>query len=157
VLANPLVLGLIALLGLIGVTVGLVYLYKWLREDVQGYPNEAEIEGVILPYVAKAIMMAYKASEQLIDAGQERLRGIDKKKLADAAYDMLPNMIYVPVGGNVIPIPIHIVKQLISKERFAGLVQYYFDEFMAWYDRVQDAYAVEISEILGESVAVPSG
>jgi hypothetical protein len=51
----------------------------------------------------------------------ERMRGCDKKKLADGLYDLLPDT----VGG----FPLSVVKAIVSRERFQEIVENAFAQF----------------------------
>ena len=139
---------LIVLLVCVLIGVGL----RWLRDRKQGYPGEEAIEGALFPFVSNAIWLAYKASESLIDQGQERLQGMDKKRLADAAYDLLPSSIPVKVRGVVIHVPLNWIKRLVSKDRFSALVQDAFDDFSEWYDTVQLRVSDELADVLAIDV-----
>jgi hypothetical protein len=103
-----------------------------LRQEEQGYYYEAQIEALLLPWAFKAIAGAYRLSEHAADELGQRLAGLNKKEIADALYDMLPAQI-----GNV---PVGVVKTVISRDRFAELVQAAFDEFMEFYTEQQDVY-----------------
>ena len=103
----------------------LVVLYPKLKGETQGYPLEAIIEPLLLPIIYQAICAAYRMSEQAIDDIGDRIRGMDKKAIADSVYAMLPDTI----GGY----DITVVKAAISQERFVQLVQDAFDRFDRFY------------------------
>ncbi len=98
-----------------------VVLYPKLKREEQGYPMEAAIEAALLPLVYEGICSAYRMSEQSMDELRERIRGADKKKIADSIYRMLPDRV-----GDY---DISLVKNLVSEERFERLVQDAFDRF----------------------------
>jgi hypothetical protein len=100
--------------------VGIV-LYPKLKREEQGYPMEVAIEAALLPLVYEGICSAYRMSEQSMDELRERIRGTDKKKIADSIYRMLPDRV-----GDY---DISLVKNLVSEERFERLVQDAFDRF----------------------------
>lgn len=87
----------------------------------------------LLVYVDAAIIGAYKASEALVDAGQERLRGVDKRAIAQGLYDALPETINV--RGT--PVPIGLIKAVISKKQFATWVDIMFEELNEAVDEFQ--------------------
>lgn len=145
-LLNPIVMAVVPVVVLILVVTGAVYLARWLFGKDQGYPKEEEIEAALRPFVYQAIMLAYKTSERLVDQNFERLRGLDKKVLADWAYNALPEVIYVK--GFIIPIGL--IKRLISQEDFAEMVQNSFDSFEGWYASVYANWGSEIEELLEE-------
>ena len=115
--------------GIIAVLLGIVILvrgYSFLKHSEQNYPNEQEIEALILPIVYKAIFSAYKTSEWALSEFGAQLEGIDKKAVADSLYSALPGVIIWQ--GITIP-----VKQIINQKQFSNLVQSTFDEFMQFY------------------------
>jgi hypothetical protein len=109
----------------IAVTSGLfalgVVLYPKLKTEEQGYPLEAAIEAALLPIIYEGICAAYRLSEKSVDELRQRIRGTDKKKIADSIYRMLPDK----VGDH----DLSLVKHLITEERFEQLVQDAFDRF----------------------------
>jgi hypothetical protein len=98
-----------------------VVLYPKLKREEQGYPLEAAIEAALLPVIFEGICAAYRMSEKGVDELQERIRGADKKKIADSIYRMLPDQV-----GDY---DLSLVKNLITEERFQQLVQDGFDRF----------------------------
>ncbi|MCS7287372.1 MAG: hypothetical protein RMK30_09260 [Anaerolineae bacterium] len=103
----------------------MVILYNWLQSRRQGYPFEAQIEAALLPLIFYGICAAYRLGERAVDEGYERLRGADKKLIADSIYAMLPDKI-----GNF---DLTLVKSIITRERFQQLVQNAFDTFDRFY------------------------
>ncbi|MCB0168679.1 MAG: hypothetical protein KDI79_30915 [Anaerolineae bacterium] len=98
-----------------------VVLYPKLAREKQGYPLEAQIEAVLLPYIFNAISIAFKTSERAVDDLQVRLKGQDKAAIANEVYKLLPDQI----GG----FDITLVKSLVPPDRFAQLVQDAYDRF----------------------------
>lgn len=117
------ILGTIA--GAFSLFIILVLLYNWLQSKRQGYPFEAQIEAALLPIIFYGICAAYRLGERAVDEGYERLRGADKKIIADSIYAMLPDRI-----GNF---DLTLVKSVITRERFEQLVQNAFDSFDRFY------------------------
>lgn len=113
------------------------WLLPKLKSEEQGYPLEAQIEAALLPLAFQAICAAYRLSEQAMDEVGERLHGLDKKAIADQLYDLLPEQI-----GKF---PLHLVKHLVSRERFEQLVQDAFArfdrDFVAFGDRYAELFA----------------
>jgi hypothetical protein len=97
------------------------YALPKLKHEEQGYPKEAEIEAALLPHLFEAICSAYRVSEWSMDELAVRLAGVDKQALAHTVYDLLPDY----VGK----FPLHVVKAVVSRERFAELVQDAFARF----------------------------
>jgi len=110
----------------------LVVLYPKLKSEKQGYPLEALIEPLLLPLIYEGICAAYRLSEQAVDEGMGRIRGMDKKAIADGIYAMLPDRI-----GDY---DITLVKSVVGKERFNQLVQDAFDRFDRFYVEHKDHF-----------------
>jgi hypothetical protein len=108
-----------------GIFALLVYFYPKLKTERQGYPLEAKIEAALLPLIFEGICSAYRLSEQAVDELGARIRGLDKKKIADSMYRMLPDR----VGDH----DLTLVKNIITRERFETLVQDAFDRFDRFY------------------------
>jgi hypothetical protein len=98
-----------------------VVLYPKLKQETQGYPLEAAIEAALLPIIYEGICAAYRMSEKSVDEFRQRIKGADKKKIADSIYRMLPDKI-----GDY---DLGLVKYLITQDRFEQLVQDAFDRF----------------------------
>jgi len=142
-LTNPLALVLLSgAVGGLGVA-AIAWLYPILKNQEQGYPHEAEIEAALLPYALKAIAIAYKMSEDAMDDIGERMRGLDKKAIADTLYELLPPVI----GG----IPVGIIKTFVSREKFEELVQKAFDGAMSLYELNQEKFAELYKEWLKDN------
>ena len=101
------------------------YVYPVLRNKVQGYPYEPEVESVLLPMIYQAICAAYKLSEESARAGDELLDGVSKAAVANCLYDLLP--------ATIRGIPVGIIKTLVSRERFAQFVEQAYQNFDANY------------------------
>ncbi len=98
-----------------------VVLYPKLKREEQGYPMEAAIEAALLPLIYEGICAAYRMSEKGVDELRQRIRGADKKKIADSIYQMLPDKI----GDH----DLGLIKHVVTQERFEQLVQNAFDRF----------------------------
>ena len=98
-----------------------VVLYPKLKTEEQGYPMEAAIEAALLPIIYEGICAAYRMSEKSMDELRQRIKGADKKKIADSIYRMLPDKV-----GDY---DLSLVKFVITEERFEQLVQDAFDRF----------------------------
>lgn len=105
----------------------LVVAYTQLRDKRQGYPYEARVEAALLPWVYRAIMAAYKASEYALDEFGRRLHGADKAQLARTVYELLPERI--EVAGAIVP-----VKAVIGQAEFERMIADAFDGFLVFYD-----------------------
>jgi hypothetical protein len=98
-----------------------VALYPKLKREEQGYKLEAAIEAALLPIIFEGICAAYRMSEKSIDELHQRIRGADKKGIADSIYRMLPDQI-----GDY---DLSLIKNVVGEERFQQLVQDAFDRF----------------------------
>jgi hypothetical protein len=107
-----------------GVLALLLVIYPRIREGSNDVVV-ASIESALQPFIFDAIMAAYRLSEKAVDQGFERLKGADKKGLADSVYKLLPER----VGEH----DVAFVKSFVTQERFATLVQNAFDQFDQFY------------------------
>jgi hypothetical protein len=133
--------------GAVGIllTVGLVSLFRWLRDEEQGYPGEQQIEAALLPLIQHAIMAAFKLSESSMDELGKRLDGVDKAALARYVYNLLPDDI--PIGENA-TLPLGFIKLIITEDRFAELVQMGYDEFAEWFEGIRDKFNEGFEDIM---------
>ena len=143
-----------SLFGLLAALVGIVtltaILYYRLKTKDQGYPNEAIIEAAILPYVYRAILGAYKASEAVADATGDRLHGIDKAKVAAGVWAVIPDDLVVNIVGYRLVIP---VKRLLTEEQFALLVDKAFTGFEVWFEQTFQKWGDLVLDKIGEEEA----
>jgi hypothetical protein len=98
-----------------------VVLYPKIRAASPTTPIAAVIEEALLPLIYQGICASYRLSELGVDTIEARIKGADKKKIADGIYALLPEKI-----GNF---DLGLVKNVITKERFEKLVQDAFDRF----------------------------
>jgi len=131
-----------------GIFALLVWLYPKLRAEKQGYPLEAQIEAALLPIIFEAICAAYRLSEAAVDAGMDRIRGADKKAIADTVYALLPDK----VGD----FDLSLVKAIITRERFEVLVQDAFDRFDRFYIEHKSHFDEEFEKWKAEQQPVPA-
>ena len=131
-----------------GVFALLVVLYPKLKGETQGYPMEAIVEPLLLPIIYEAICAAYRISEQAMDEIGERVRGLDKKAIADTVYAMLPDEI---AGYDIT-----VVKAVVSQERFEQLVQDAFSRFDRFYKTHRDHFDEQFEEWKNSQAPVPA-
>ncbi len=103
----------------------------------------ASLEAALQPFIFEAIMAAYRLSEKTVDQGYERLKGADKKALADSVYKLLPDRI----GDH----DITFVKSLVTRERFEVLVQNAFDQFDQFYVVHHAHFDDEFQDFIGQN------
>ena len=135
---NELVWFFVGLAATSGIFALLVVLYPKLKGETQGYPLEAIIEPLLLPIIYEAICAAYRMSEQAMDELGERIKGLDKKAIADTIYTMLPDEI---AGYDIA-----LIKAVISQERFEQLVQDAFNRFDNFYKTHQRHFDEQFEE-----------
>jgi hypothetical protein len=109
-----------------------VALFPRIVKEKQGFPLEAEIESLLLPYIFDAIAIAYRTSERAMDDLRVRLKGTDKAAIAKEVYRILPDQI----GQH----DLSLVKTLITPDRFTQLVQDAFDRFDRFYIEHQERF-----------------
>jgi hypothetical protein len=131
-----------------GVFALLVVLYPKLKGETQGYPMEAIVEPLLLPIIYEAICAAYRISEQAMDEIGERVRGLDKKAIADTVYAMLPD----EIAGYEITV----IKAVVSQERFEQLVQDAFDRFDRFYKTHRDHFDEQFEEWKNSQAPAPA-
>jgi hypothetical protein len=131
-----------------GIFALLVVLYPKLKGETQGYPLEAVIEPLLLPIIYEAICAAYRMSEQAMDDIGDRIRGLDKKAIADSVYAMLPD----EIGGH----DITVIKAVISQERFEQLVQNAFDRFDRFYQTHRTHFDEQFEKWKGAEAPAPA-
>ena len=90
-----------------------------LKKNLVSIIEGSEIEATLLPIIFQGICSAYRLSEKSVDDIHQRIKGVDKKKIADSIYGMLPEKIGV--------FEVVLVKRIVSRERFEQLVQNAFD------------------------------
>jgi hypothetical protein len=89
----------------------LAWLYPRLKRE-QGYPFEAQIEGVVLPLVHQAVSSVYELTIKALKETGRELDTVDKQNIAADVYRLLPGW----------------VKRFVSQEEFAGWVQAAYDD-----------------------------
>jgi hypothetical protein len=140
---------LVSILASLAASAATVVILAWalpkLKQEEQGYPLEVQIEASLLPLAFEGICAAYRMSEMAMDEIGERMRGCDKKKLADGLYDLLPDT----VGG----FPLSAVKAVVNRERFQEIVENAFAQFdrrfvayQARYDELFEAWKATVAE-----------
>jgi len=98
-----------------------VVVYPKLKSQKQNYPFEAQVEAALLPLIFNGLCAAYRLSEKGVDEMHCRLKGLDKKNVAQTVYRMLPDKI-----GEF---ELSLVKKVVTQARFETLVQNAFDNF----------------------------
>jgi hypothetical protein len=109
----------------------------------------AAVEAALQPLIFQAIMASYRLSEKNVDQGYDRLKGADKKALADSVYKLLPDRIS--------EYDITFVKSLITKERFQDLVQNCFDQFDQFYVRNHSHFDDQFQQWVTANQSGPAG
>jgi hypothetical protein len=124
-----------------------VYAYPKLKNEIQGYPHEAEIERALLPFIQNAIFSAFRLSEFAIDEVGKRMSGIDKRLLAETVYAILPNKI-----GSY---DIVFIKRIVPKERFVQLIQDCYDQFLRYFNAQHAFFEAEFVKWARDNLTQP--
>jgi len=98
-------------------------------------------------WMAQAITLAYKTSDQVFDATNQRLYGVDKVGIIKIIYTMLPEVIIV-FGLRMY------WKRYVSQDMFVAQVSKYYDELVEQYHLVQHAVLREMIEAVGAEMPV---
>jgi hypothetical protein len=112
-----------------------------------GHPTYGQITEILLPVVDQAIVAAFKAAEFSLEEFGRKLRGLDKKTLANAIYAYIPDEIVI--GGVFKWHP----KKWISEVDFEVFVQRRFDEMIALWTENSDQLLDLVREQLGLATA----
>lgn len=115
----------------------------WLRRRVTNPALQAIIDA-LLPLAQQAVYGAETLALKMLQSGQSALEGADKKKIADAFYAALPETLMI--GGR--PVPIGRIKTIISKEKWAELVQRAYEEADARVLRNQAWLEKQVGDLL---------
>ena len=102
-----------------------VVLYSRLKAGEPGSVFEAAVEAALLPLIYQGICSAYRMNEMSLEQLQQKMKGANKKEIADSIYAMLPEKI-----GNF---DLIIIKRVVNQGRFEQLVQAAFDRFDRFY------------------------
>ena len=103
-------------------------------------------EFLLEEWAYKAVLAAYRTSELAMDEWGERMKGWDKKVLADKIYSLIPDTI----AG----IPTELLKKLVTQERFEVMVQMVFDEFVDFYDKESGRFSELMQDWRENMIAV---
>lgn len=101
----------------------------------------------------RAILAAEKIAEEVLSSAEVQLDGIDKKKIADQVYALLPDNLVI--GGRTYPIDV--VKSLISRDQFERLIKDKYDEAAAFIARNREYLKSQVNSVIAYSAAVGKG
>src|SRR6266540_2425788 len=87
-----------------------VVIYSRLRGENSGSAFEAAVEAALLPLIYQGICSAYRMNEMSLEQLKQKIKGADKKEVADSIYAMLPEKI-----GNF---DLIIIKRIVPQQRF---------------------------------------
>jgi hypothetical protein len=91
----------------------------------------------------QGISAAFRLSERSVEEAHQRIKGVDKKMIADSIYGMLPDKI-----GNF---DISLVKRVVTQQRFEQLVQDAFDRFDRFFVEHQQHFDDLFEKWMGEN------
>lgn len=109
-----------------------VVVWPRLRKKDLGLPHEEEIEAVLDRVIFYAVCAAYKMSEWSLFEVGSRLRGVDKKAIADATYDLLlaePESFFAKV-----------ITQKYTRSEFSRMIEDRFDDFLIYFEKMHQGY-----------------
>jgi hypothetical protein len=132
------IIDLSVLLGVGGLIIlaGIAVVNILQKIKINATPTVQAILDALLPYAQKAIVAGEKLAVEGLDEVDRELDGADKKAIADAVYNTLPDQIYIPVLKRSVPLTL--IKSLITREMWADLVKRVFDETDAFIERNRD-------------------
>ncbi len=91
-------------------------------------PTFDAVLDALMPMVYRGIVAGQKAAITALNDFDTWLEGEDKQKIADSLYNLIPDVILV----GTTPIPVNVVKRLVTKEDFSNLVKNVYDETAAF-------------------------
>lgn len=101
---------------------------------------------VLVDLIHQAIIKAYHASDVVFGEIGTKLRGVQKKKLADKLYKKIPSPIPV---FNIGPLPVSLPwKDWVSQETFSNWVQERFDAGLEDWDEFAELVRGEMAEYI---------
>lgn len=103
-------------------------LLKALREQQGKSPSADGIIQALLPFVYKAIFAGEHYARLSLQNAGTALDGLDRKLIADTIYDALPPVLMI----GRIPIPIAMIKYVITRERFEAIIEDVYKESKAF-------------------------
>lgn len=134
-----------------------------LRVRLKGtlHPTLDQLLVAVTPWAMKAIAAGERSVLWGLEELNKRIEGLDKKAVADAYYNLIPDVVPVPIGGRIIPVPVAVVKRLVTREEFANLVKTIYDQFDMEIDRNIDNLKKTLlkraaEETKNTSVALPA-
>lgn len=137
--------------GLIGV-VFLVSIGFAINKILRDFKTQGLVTGVevnpgvedVLEALAKYVYFGIASGERAVVWGVNQFEayidGEDKAAVANFWYDLFPEVVVV----RGVPIPVNIVKALISRERWEAFVKSLYDEFNAKVNQVEDTLLKQI-------------
>jgi hypothetical protein len=102
---------------------------------------------VLVDLVHQAILKAYHASDVVFGEIGTKLRGVQKKKLADKLYNMIPSPIPFFNIGPFLPVSLP-WKRWVSQEAFSDWVQQRFDAGLEDWDEFAALVRGEMAEYI---------
>lgn len=141
---NFAVLGVVIL-----IVVVLVLLFNAARARFR-QPALVAVFDALGEFALKAVYGAENIAYTTFTQLDSKLDSLDKKQIADAVYDTLPDTIFV--GGR--PVPIGFIKALVTREMWQALVQRKFGEADAFLEK-QRTYLIKQIDGLADQLGHP--
>jgi hypothetical protein len=92
-------------------------------------PAVDDILNALTPWLYKAIIAGEHAALRGMEETDAVLQNMDKAKVANSLYDLLPAVIVLPNG---LPLPVGRLKVLVPRETFASWVKDAYDDTHAF-------------------------
>lgn len=102
------------------IVVAVLILIFWGLVQLNRMMLKSGTHPAIVAFAHEAIVLAYKTSEAVFDDLDVRLHGVQKKEVADAIYDLLPDTITIG------PFGVH-WKTYVTRDKFSEVVQMQYD------------------------------
>ena len=134
--------------------VGLLGLFSVLRKRITN-PKAASLFDLVVaaltPYLYKAIFAGEKLALLAMTDLNVKLDGLDKKAIADQVYDLLPSSLLV---GDI-PMPIGLIKTIVTKSAFEALVEQIYTESHLFIIKNEDYLKQEVDAFLPGAANTP--
>lgn len=137
------------------IVIALVYAILGLRSRIR-QPGLALVLDALSKFALTAIYGAESLALDAMNTLDFKFESLDKKAIANAVYDVLPNTIYI--AGR--PVPISFVKTLVTRETWEAFVQREFGEADGFIHRQRDYLLKQLKDLedrldTGGSLIIP--
>lgn len=120
---------------------GAVNFIRRTKEAPDTAPGVLDILNALEPFAYQAIFSGEKLALWSLTQVDTQIDGADKKAIANALYDLLPEV--VMVGAT--PIPVSLIKKVVSRDAFASLIEDIYRSTDAFLERNKEYLKSQIS------------